>query len=193
MLSWVGRFVRGWRLDRNPLRRACDRAETVVLALLTVAFVAGVPFAAGACGAWTRAAAQQVQAGQRESRVQTSAVLLQAVPSNTTGGRYLPDAPARWTAPDGRQVTGQVTSVPGTAAGTTVRIWVTRDGQLTDPPLLDSQVSGQVALAEVGGGAGLAVVLAFAGVLTRRTFDRRRMAAWDAEWRATGPRWTTRA
>jgi hypothetical protein len=30
------------------------------------------------------------------------------------------------------------------------------------------------------------------GVLGRRALDKRRMAAWDADWRATGPRWTAR-
>jgi len=39
----------------------------------------------------------------------------------------------------------------------------------------------------------LGTVLATIGLLARRTLDKRRMAAWDAEWRATGPRWTTRA
>jgi hypothetical protein len=29
--------------------------------------------------------------------------------------------------------------------------------------------------------------------VTRWTLDKRRIAAWDAEWRSTGPRWTTRA
>jgi hypothetical protein len=30
------------------------------------------------------------------------------------------------------------------------------------------------------------------GALGRRALDKRRMAAWDADWRATGPRWTAR-
>lgn len=45
------RFVRRWRLDRNPLRRAADRVETVVLAVLVAAFLIGGPFAALAAGA----------------------------------------------------------------------------------------------------------------------------------------------
>lgn len=193
MLSWVGRFLRGRRLDRNPLRRASDRAETMVLVVLVVAFAVGAPFLAGACGGWTRAAADRVQAEQQAARVQVPAVLAKAAPQAATGEKDLPDAQARWTAPDGKQVTGEVSALPGTAAGTTVKIWVTRDGQITDPPLLDSQISGQVALAEVGAVSGLAVVLLLAGLFARRSIDRRRMTAWDAEWRATGPRWTTRA
>lgn len=36
----------------------------------------------------------------------------------------------------------------------------------------------------------LAVVLGEAGLLARYLFDRRRLAAWDAEWRASGPKWS---
>jgi len=39
---------------------------------------------------------------------------------------------------------------------------------------------------------GLAVVLIMAAWLVRRDIDRRRMAAWDADWLANGPRWSPR-
>src|SRR5579862_8985936 len=43
-----GRLVRGRRLDRNPLRRTSDRAESLVLILLVAGFlVDGVPRPAG--------------------------------------------------------------------------------------------------------------------------------------------------
>jgi hypothetical protein len=47
----------------------------------------------------------------------------------------------------------------------------------------------------VGGSFGviaLAALLAVIGMRARRVLDKRRMAAWEAEWRVTGPRWTTR-
>jgi len=39
---------------------------------------------------------------------------------------------------------------------------------------------------------GLVTILLVLGAsaLTRRILDRHRMRAWDAEWRATGPRWS---
>ena len=61
------------------------------------------------------------------------------------------------------------------------------------PPLQDSQVTGQAYFAEGFTVFTLAVLLTITGLLARRTLDRRRMAAWDTEWRATGPHWTTRA
>lgn len=36
----------------------------------------------------------------------------------------------------------------------------------------------------------LAAVLGEAGLLARYLFDRCRLAAWDAEWRASGPQWS---
>ena len=38
----------------------------------------------------------------------------------------------------------------------------------------------------------LAITLIVVGWLARRFLDRRRLAAWDADWLANGPRWTPR-
>jgi hypothetical protein len=117
--SRLGRLVRGRRLDRNPLRRACDRAETVVLGALIAGFLAAAPFAAHAAGNWAYAASA------REA-------------------------------------------------------------------LTRSQLSARAELAAELIIGALAIVLAGAGWLTRRVLDRRRMAAWDADWLATAPRWSPR-
>jgi hypothetical protein len=47
---WLRPVLRGLRLDRNPLRRGLDRAETVVLGVLLALFLAGAPFAAYTAG-----------------------------------------------------------------------------------------------------------------------------------------------
>src|ERR1700751_2276345 len=75
-VSRLGRFVRRWRFDRNPLRRATDRVETAVLALLVAAFLIGAPFAALASGAWVHGMARQAQLAQEASRRQVTAVVL---------------------------------------------------------------------------------------------------------------------
>jgi hypothetical protein len=191
-VSRLGRFARGRRPDRNPLRRGSDRVETAVLAVLIIAFVAAAPFTAQATGAWVHAIAHRVQVTQQASWHQVTAVLLNAAPAVSGKTGFLPQVQARWTAPDGKTVTGQVSVQPGTRAGTTVPVWTTRDGQLTDPPLQDSQIADQVVSAEIAGVLVLAVTLAVTGLLARRALDKRRMAAWDADWRTTEPRWTTR-
>jgi hypothetical protein len=178
------------------VRRASDRAETAVLALLAAAFLAGAPFAAMASGAWAHAAGDREQAAQEASRHMVPAMTLTAASPGApgdSGAALAPDAKARWLAPDGAMITDEIAVPAGTAAGTTVRIWVTRDGTPTQPPLLDSQVSDQADLAEVGAVTALALTLTVAGAATRRSLDKRRMAAWDAEWRAAGPSSTTRA
>lgn len=190
----LSRFVRGRRPDRNPLRRASDRVETALLAVLVIAFAAAAPFAAQATGAWAHAMTHRVQVAEQASWQQARAVLLNAAPAGPENAGFLPQAQAqaRWTAPDGKTVTGQVSVQPGTPAGTAVRVWTTRDGQLTNPPLQDSQVAEQADLAEVAAVAALAILLTITGLLTCRALGKRRMAAWDADWRTTEPRWTTR-
>lgn len=189
----LGRFVRGHRPDRNPLRRTVDRAETLVLALLVVAFLAAAPFAASAAGAWAYAAAHRDQVAQQADSRLVTAVLLTSVAMLAPGGgeqALQGEGLATWRAPDGTVVTGYVPAAPGTKAGTSVRVWSTRDGKPASPPL---QASGVRALANLGTAAGvicLAAALTLTGLITRRVAARRRMAAWDADWRATGPRWT---
>jgi len=166
-----------------------------VLAVLVIAFIATAPFAAMACGAWVHAIAHRVQATQQASRYQVPAVVLRVPRGSQAVGGYAaldPPAQARWTAPGGRTVTGEVPVPAGTAARTVVPVWITHDGQLAGPPLQDAQVAGQADLAGTLGVAALAVTLAVTGLLARRTLDKRRMTAWDADWRATGRRWTRR-
>lgn len=190
----TGRFVRGRRLDRNPLRRPADRAETIVLALLLVAFLVGAPLAALASGTWARTMAQRAEVAQTASRYQVTAVVLTAAGPATAGSWNLTTVTsARWTAPDGRVVTSEVPVPAYTRAGAKVRVWTTRDGQLTSLPMGESQVASLTDLGEMAGAAAVAVLLTLVGVVARWSLDKRRMAAWDTDWQSTGPRWTTRA
>ena len=187
----MSRLLRGRRLDRNALRRGSDRAETVVLGVLLAAFLAGAPFAAHAAGSWTYAASAREAQAQQASLHQVPATLLQtASPWNVS--EYGAEASARWQAPDGQVRTGQVVVPGGAAAGSTIMIWTDQAGQLTDSPLLHSQVTGRMYLSEALGVAALAVTLIIIGVAARWALDRRRLAAWEAEWLSAGPRWSPR-
>jgi hypothetical protein len=193
-VTLIGRVVRGRRFDRNPVRRPSDRAETVVLVLLAVAFLVGAPLAALASGAWAHAAAQRAALDQAASRRPVTAVVLADPASQQAAVEYFGSmAPARWTAPDGAVVKGQLLVPYGTQAGATFRLWATMDGHVTGQPMNDSQVASLVILAAVGAVAGVALALVSAGGLARWSFNWRRMAAWDIDWQATGPRWTTHA
>jgi hypothetical protein len=73
-------------------------------------------------------------------------------------------------------VSGEVPVSATTAVRTVVRVWITRDGQLTDAPLQDTQVAGQADFAATFGVIALAATLTVTGVLARRALDKHRMA-----------------
>ncbi len=108
------------------------------------------------------------------------------------GSALVWQAESRWKAPDGKEVTGQVPVPYGIRAGATITVWTERDGDLTTAPLTSPQVSDQAELGGVAGVIAAAAVLALTGALARRALDKRRLAAWDADW-AAGPHWTKRA
>lgn len=188
----VSRLAHGWRLDRNPLRRASDRAETVLLILLVVAFVVTAPLAALEAGARVHALAQRTAVAQQSSRHQVTATVVgaPALPPPESGD-IAGGTAVRWTAPNGKAMTGQVSLPLGTQLGAKVRVWTTRSGQLAGEPMSESQVAELTALGEAGGAVAVAVVLGISALLVRSSLNRRRMAAWELAWRATEPRWTT--
>ena len=189
--TWLSRLLRGRRPDRNPLRRGSDRAETAVVGALLAAFLAGAPFAAHAAGSWTYATAAREAQLQQATTYQVPATLLQAaLPWNV--GAYGGEASARWKAPDGQVRTGQIFVSSDAGAGSTVMVWTNQAGQLTESPLMHTQVVGRAVMSRVLAVAVLAVTLIVLGMLARRALDKRRLAAWDAEWLATGPRWSPR-
>jgi len=191
--SWLARLLRGRRLDRNPLRRGSDRAETLVLGALLAAFLAAAPFAAHTAGSWGYAAAARAAQAQRASLHQVTAALLRPEPVlSSYGSASAVVVAARWRVPDGRIRTGQLYVTADVAAGHTTRVWVDQAGRLTGPPLTRDQLAGRGELAAVVAVGGLATMLITAAWLARRSLDRRRMAAWEADWLANGPRWTPR-
>ena len=192
-VTWLGRFVRRWRFDRNPLRRATDRAETALLTLLVAAFAIGTPFAVLATGAWAQGAARNAQLAQEASRHQVTAVVLSVTPPPAGQEKLAWQARARWSAPDGKAVTAEVPLPSSVTAGQQIQVWTDLSGALSSAPLLDAQVAGQADFARAFAVLGSAGVFIVAADVILWAFDKRRMTAWDADWQATGPRWTTRA
>src|SRR5260370_31467902 len=99
--SWLGRLLRRWRPDRNPLRRRLDRLETAVLGLLVAVFLAGLPIAWHAAGSWAYAAYTRDPRTERAALHDVRATLLQAAPGwSASGAGGAPDGKARRTAPN---------------------------------------------------------------------------------------------
>ena len=192
---WLSRVLRGRRLDRNPLRRGCDRAETVVLGVLLAAFLAGAPFTAQAAGNVAYRLSVRAAQAQRTALHQVPATLLRAAASSPVypeAGGYAPVVDARWRAPDGQVRTGKLLVPAGATAGSTVLVWTDRTGQLADAPMTPAELVSRAQLAAGGAVGALAAALVVAGWVIRRCLDRRRLAAWDADWLANGPRWRPR-
>jgi len=186
---WLRR-VRGWWPDRNPLRRRCDRAEAAIVTVLVAAFLAGALLLALAAGRWAHDSGPPGHA--RVARWhQVPAVLRTA-----TIDRFAPSpAPAwaQWTAPGGVKHTGRVLAPAGFAAGAVVPVWVDAAGRLAGPPAQSAQQDSRALADGMIAVLLLAELLWGAGLAAHGAVDRRRWAAWDAEWRAIGPKWSGHA
>lgn len=187
-------WLRGRWPDHNPLRRTCDRVEAAIVAAALVLFLAGAPLLALFAYHWAESAALGVQHRQQASWHRVSAVLVaDARPAVDIGygGVAGSEVPARWRAPDGTTRTGVVPAPAAARTGAAVRIWVDQSGAQTGPPLRAQQATGQAVLASVLAPFALGTVLLCAASLAVYVLDRRRLAAWAADWRATGPRWNS--
>ena len=188
MTSWLARTFRGRRLDRNPLRRRGDRAETVAAIVLVVAFAVAAPFTVRAAADGMHAFAQHARATAIATRHEVTAVTVEKAPSwSGTGTQAWVNA--TWTAPDGRLRTGQVQVNDGTPKGYAERIWVTRSGDMAPHPLPVAEFPQLTELAAAGAGLGLAILFLVASAAIRNALDRRRMKAWDAGWVVAERRW----
>jgi hypothetical protein len=188
------RLARRLWMGRNPLLRRTDRIEAWITAGLLAAFLVGAPLSSVAAGRWVQHGGMLEQRAQK-SWHQVPAVLLKSAPVQRA--LYLRAAwntdvlvPARWTGPGGRYLTGKVPVPPGTMAGRRLQVWVSRSGQPTGSPLVHSELVRRVIGAEVLAPVGLAVLLLSVGGVVRWLMNRRRLAAWEAGWASTGPRWT---
>lgn len=184
-------MIRGARPDRNPLRRGTDRLEACLLGGLFVAAVAGAPFAVQAASHAADESALHLRQEQLATTHQVPAVLTQAAGtvSGYTLGTSVP-APATWSSADGVRQSGEVPAPPGSPKGTVVGIWTDdASGYLVNPPLTLAEVAGQADTAIVGAIAGIGVVYLSSAAAIRLVMNRRRMAAWDADWLATAPMW----
>ncbi len=188
------RMCRAVRLlaGRNTLRRPVDRIEGVVLATLSAAFGVAVVMAA-IFGAHTYQSQRSAAAGLHP----VTARLVQDGPLNGGVPHVLGQAEARWPVPGGGEQSGVLTiaTAPGIADATTgarIQVWLTRSGQPAVPPAGQALMITYAVVAGVAITAVAAMALLICYALGRLLLDRRRLAAWEAAWNLTGPRWTSR-
>jgi hypothetical protein len=191
-LNRSARWLRGLWPDRNPLRRATDRAEAAITALTLITFLAVAPLSAVIAARWAGTVASNTGPGYPR---QVSAVLVtKASPAfgSIIGGLVQPYARARWAGPGRVMRTGEVPVPPDAAAGRTVTIWTDGSGRLTNPPASPGQQEASAGVSAMLAILGSGLVLLCAYRLGRSVLDKRRMAGWDRDWRGIGPTWSGR-
>jgi len=187
---WLLRAIRGARPDRNPLRRGTDRLETCLLIGLFAVMAAVTPFAARWAGHASYAAALQARQEQLADRHQAQAVLTRnAGPVSGYSITAYVLTPATWTSVTGVRRSGEVPAGPGSLKGTSISVWTDRNGYLDSPPLAASETASQADAATVGVIVAGGVVFITGAAAIRQLVNRRRMAAWDADWVITAPTW----
>ncbi|MGW3355497.1 Rv1733c family protein [Streptomyces bungoensis] len=176
-----------WRWRRNPVRRREDVLEAwLVLAVWILVAVGGT-----LVGLVTARAADQVLARQRAERTPVAAVVLTGVPPAAAGGtgRDVAAAEVRWTAADGSAHRGMTLVPTGSAAGSSVRIWIDARGKPADEPASPARASVEAGVFGTAAGLALSGLVLGAGGAGRWYLDRRRLARWDREWTLIGPKW----
>ncbi|MFJ8632381.1 hypothetical protein [Streptomyces sp. NPDC093568] len=174
----------------NPLRRTSDKIESWLCGLLTLVFVLGLPAAALGAGLTAYGSSMRAVHTQSAQRQEVTARLTADVKGSAEDAKR--QARVRWTDGNGTVRTGTTLVEPGTPRGTTLQVWVDRNGTLTGPPMstLNARTTGWL----VGGMAAACVTAGFfatrAGV--RHLLDRGRYARWEAEWVLVEPLWSAR-
>ena len=190
----LARLARWLGFDRNPLRRGTDRVEGALRLVMIILAVLAVPAASVAAGRWADHYALHQAQVQRTVDHQVTAVLLRDAPAIGTPDPYTSVqtawVPARWQPPGQPPRTGEVLAVAGARKGSTVRTWIDPSGAVTDPPLDHHVVAGDVVMAVTATLLLSGLLLMTAWALARRLLDRRRLRAWETEWRASGPQWS---
>lgn len=175
----------------NVLRRATDRIEAAVVALLSAALLAAViaaPYVGERFYQWQRAEAAQLHPAV--------AVLSQAGPQGNSL-TWVGAVSARWRAPDGGRRSGMLSTltapgISGASAGARVPIWLTGSGDPAIPPVGQAGAALNAVMISVAAVLGAGTVLIICYGLCRLALDRRRLTAWESAWTLTGPRWTRR-
>ncbi|KOV64240.1 hypothetical protein [Streptomyces sp. MMG1121] len=187
--------VRGWRWQRNPLRRRSDVVETWTVLVVTVLLFVVAPLVGVAAGLRAHDQARALATAARAERHQVRALVIGDPPRRASavegGDRERPyRAEVRWTEP-GKATRTAWTRVPaGTRTGDTVSVWFDSRGRGVAPPPDRAAVWQHAVTVGVCAAGGTAAVVLFAHAVERRTALRHRMAEWERAWARTGPRWT---
>jgi hypothetical protein len=180
-------YLHGWWVlracGRNPLVRASDRVELLIIVLGISAVMLAGAFA-GALGTAVHDARSRVYITQGQTRHPVTA---RAIGDSTTvlgvDGNTATRVNVRWQV-DGTEYTDSLNMARAVKIGDPLRIWVDRNGNLVDAPMPTSQAG--VDAFTVAYAAWQTVVLAVAGLIYwgHSRLEHRRDTAWEREIRS---------
>ncbi|MFC3960830.1 Rv1733c family protein [Nocardia jiangsuensis] len=166
-------------LDRNPMRRPEDRMQTVLAALLLLAFLASLPLAALLVAGPVYRAEVRAAAAEQAKLHPVRATVLTAEHAPL----YAPvsSATVRYTGLDGAERTSVHRATGLLTPGGAVTVWLNAAGEPVEPPPPARPLGRAVLL--TAGVLLTALLLCGGGYLALRfVFDRKRSRAWDREW-----------
>ncbi|MFD8253055.1 Rv1733c family protein [Streptomyces werraensis] len=174
----------------NPLRRRSDQLEAWISRLLLLILLLGLPAATLGTGLATYRSAMGTVRTQSAERQEVDAQVVSA--GRTVAATQEQRAQVRWTGDEGTTRTDNARVKPHTPEGATVRLWVTRGGAVTGPPMTENQAVTTSWFTGGAAAAGFAAIIYVTRVGVRHELARKRYAQWDAEWERVEPLWADR-
>ena len=170
-----------WRsmrlFGRNPLIRAGDRVEALVVIFAVVVVLLAAPIAAAVGTAVYDSRSHLYTAQAQNPRTVTATVTGDKFVRQDTLGQMV-TVPARWFAA-GAEHTGTVSAPPGVKTGDSIDVWVAEDGSHIGPPLRTALDAAVAAAEAIWFGAAIAAAALVAG--TRAILNRARHARWQKD------------
>ncbi|MEV6396781.1 hypothetical protein AB0M39_18680 [Streptomyces sp. NPDC051907] len=188
-----------WRWRRNPLRRATDLVEAWVALAAALLLLFAAPAAGWIAGSLSEEALRQSVRVQRQQRQPTTATVLRPAPAPKTAAYDSESSSvhekrlrvvAQWTAADGSQHTGTLTTVlQSLRPGDTLTVWTDPSGRVVERPLDAGTAQLHAVLAGVGTALGCGAFVESVRRLIVWRLRRRRYERLDRAWAASGPDW----
>ncbi|MBU3865769.1 hypothetical protein KN815_17340 [Streptomyces sp. 4503] len=170
--------------------RPCDRLQFRLSILLLFVLVIGLPTASLSAGLAAYRSEMHTVRVQAAERHQVTARLITDSEGTGAARQW---AQVRWADRGGPKRTGLARAARGTPNGTIVRIWVDREGTVTEAPVrpADATATGWITGCVTAGAVFAMITNARAGLA--HVLDRRRYARWGAEWDRLEPQWSGRS
>ena len=190
--TWWLRFKRQMGLDGNPLRRRSDVIAAWLTPAMILVFAALIPVAASVTGSLARAQNASVVRASHGWHHVTGHLLRSAPgPAQTDHGTntWNEMALANWSF-EGRSYHGSIPVPAGSPAGSARIVRLDNAGVVQMPPLVPAQLADRIDTLTFIVMIAVAMMLMAVKGIVRRILDKRRLAAWESDWHAVGPRWS---